>query len=72
LEGIYYGRDPQRHEQIFRAFLHATPILPLTESGMERFAHIRGELRAKGQLIIMDPGIWTVKRAKIKSPKNYA
>ena len=51
LEGIYYGRDPKRHEQIFRAFLHATPILQLTERCMERFAHIRGELRAKGQLI---------------------
>ncbi|MCC6454396.1 MAG: type II toxin-antitoxin system VapC family toxin [Caldilineaceae bacterium] len=51
LEGIYYGREPKRQEQIFRAFLQATPILPLMESSMERFAHIRGGLRAQGQLI---------------------
>lgn len=50
-EGIYYGRNPERHEQVFRAFLQVAPILPLSASGMERFAHIRGALRAKGQLI---------------------
>ena len=50
-EGISYGNDPRRHEQIFRAFLQSTPVLPLTESSMERFARIRGALRAKGQII---------------------
>ena len=51
LEGVYYGRNPKRHEKVFRAFLQAAPILPLSESSMERFAHIRGALRAQGQLI---------------------
>jgi tRNA(fMet)-specific endonuclease VapC len=50
-EGILYGRDPTRHEQVFRAFLRTAPVLPLTENSMERFAQIRGDLRAKGQLI---------------------
>ena len=51
LEGIYYGKDPKQQEQIFRAFLRVTPILPLTESSLERFADIRGGLRGQGQLI---------------------
>jgi tRNA(fMet)-specific endonuclease VapC len=51
LEGIYFGRNREHHEQIFRTFLQAIPVLPLTESSMERFANIRGELRSKGQLI---------------------
>ena len=51
LEGIYHGNDRERHEPIFRAFLEATPILLLTESSMERFANIRGDLRTKGQMI---------------------
>lgn len=50
-EGILYGRDPARYEQVFRAFLQTASILPLTERSMERFARIRGELRARGQLI---------------------
>lgn len=51
LEGIYYGKDPKQQEQIFRAFLRVTPILPLTENSLERFADIRGGLRRQGQLI---------------------
>ncbi len=50
-EGIYYGRNSERHEQAFRAFLQGASILPLSENSMERFARIRGDLRAKGQLI---------------------
>jgi predicted nucleic acid-binding protein len=50
-EGIYYGKDPKGQGQIFRAFLQATPVLPLTENSMESFALIRGSLRAQGQLI---------------------
>jgi tRNA(fMet)-specific endonuclease VapC len=51
LEGIYYGRERDRHAQAFRDFLQATPIVPLTESCMEYFADIRGGLRASGQII---------------------
>lgn len=51
LEGIYYGKDPQQQEQIFRAFLRVAPILPLAESSLERFANIRGALRSQGKLI---------------------
>lgn len=50
-EGIYYGRAPQQQEQIFRSFLQVCRVLPLSTGSMERFAHIRGLLRAKGQLI---------------------
>lgn len=50
-EGIYYGHNPQRHEQIFQAFLQLTPILLLNTSILRRFASIRGYLRASGQLI---------------------
>ncbi len=50
-EGIYYGRSPERHEMIFQDFLHVASIVPLSESSMECFARIRGDLRAKGQLI---------------------
>src|SRR5688572_6319514 len=50
-EGIYYGRAPQQQEQIFRSFLRVCRVLPLSTGSMERFAHIRGLLRAKGQLI---------------------
>src|SRR5262245_10396492 len=50
-EGIYYGRDPQTHERGFRLFLRTTPVLPLNRSIMRRFARIRGDLRARGQII---------------------
>ena len=51
LEGVYYGKDPRQQEQVFRAFLKASPILRLTENSLERFAAIRGGLRTQGQLI---------------------
>ena len=50
-EGIYYGRDPQKAEVIFRQFLRLAETLPLTQTIMQRFAQIRGELRRKGQII---------------------
>ena len=55
-EGIYYGGDPQRSEEGFRKFLRGVDVLPLNRTIMQRFAHIRGELRRKGQLI-GDPDI---------------
>lgn len=50
-EGIRRGRDVERHERSFRHFVRRVYLLPLTIEIMERFAHIRGELRAQGQLI---------------------
>ena len=55
-EGIYYGRDPQKSEEGFRKFLRGVTILPLNRSIMQRFGHIRGDLRRKG-LLIGDPDI---------------
>ncbi len=50
-EGIYYGRDPQRSEAVFRQFLRSVDVLPLNRSIMQQFARIRGDLRRKGQII---------------------
>lgn len=50
-EGIYFGRDPAHQEASFRAFLRFTDTLGLTRAVMKRFARVRGELRALGQLI---------------------
>jgi len=50
-EGISFGRDPHKAEEVFRRFLRCTGILPLTKPIMKRFAQIRGELRQKGQII---------------------
>lgn len=55
-EGIYYGHDPVTQARGFRQFLRAVKVLPLNRAVMQRFARIRGELRAKGQLI-GDPDI---------------
>ncbi len=55
-EGIYYGRDPQRSEAVFRQFLRSVDVLSLNRSIMQRFARIRGDLRQRGQLI-GDPDI---------------
>jgi tRNA(fMet)-specific endonuclease VapC len=56
-EGIYYGQNQQAHEQGFRTFLRTTPILGITQLVAKQFAHIRGDLRAKGQLIL-DPDLY--------------
>jgi tRNA(fMet)-specific endonuclease VapC len=50
-EGIYYGRDPAGSERVFRQFLRAVDVLPLTRPIMRRFARLRGDLRRRGQLI---------------------
>jgi tRNA(fMet)-specific endonuclease VapC len=50
-DGIYFGRDPLRYEAIFRRFLQIVPVLGLNEEIIERFARIRGHLRATGQII---------------------
>ena len=50
-EGIYFGRDPVGQERGFQHFLRTTPVLPLSRTVWRRFARIRGELRARGQLI---------------------
>ena len=50
-EGIYGGRDPKRHEQVFRLFLRGVEVLPLNRSIMKEFARIRGQLRVAGNLI---------------------
>lgn len=55
-EGIYFGHNPQHHEQVFRQFLKGVTVLPLNRRIMERFATIRGTLRQQGQ-IIGDPDI---------------
>ena len=50
-EGIHFGRDPHKTTDVFQRFLRSVTILPLTQAIMQQFAHIRGELRRKGQII---------------------
>ena len=50
-EGIYSGRDPERHEEIFLRFLRRAQVLPLNRTIRRHFALIRGQLRSRGQLI---------------------
>jgi predicted nucleic acid-binding protein len=47
-EGISYGRDPAGSERVFRRFLRAVDVLPLTPPIMRRFARLRGDLRRQG------------------------
>lgn len=56
-EGIYFGRNRQVHERGFRQFLTTTPVLSVTRSVARQFALIRGDLRAKGNLIL-DPDLY--------------
>lgn len=55
-EGIYFGQNVKEHQRGFLAFLRAVKVIYLNRTIMKRFARIRGELRAKGQLI-GDPDI---------------
>ena len=55
-EGIYYGRDPERSEAVFRQFLRSVDVLSLNRSIMQRFGRVRGDLRRRGELI-GDPDI---------------
>ncbi len=50
-EGIYYGSNREAIESAFRGFIKTTKVLPLSRLTMELFAHIRGDLRGKGQLL---------------------
>ncbi len=50
-EGIYYGRDSKGAEASFRNLLRFVEVLPLNRAILRRFARVRGELRAKGQII---------------------
>ena len=50
-EGIYYGRDPEKTEEVFQRFLRVADTLPLTKPITQRFAQIRGELRRTGNII---------------------
>lgn len=50
-EGITFGQDRQRHERGFRQFLRVVDVLLLSRTTMRRFAHLRGVLRAQGNLI---------------------
>lgn len=50
-EGVYYGSDPKRNEAIFRRFLEGVAVVNIGRLVARRFALIRGELRAKGQMI---------------------
>ncbi len=50
-EGIYYGQERPRHETGFREFLDGVTVLGITRSVARQFALLRGNLRAKGQLI---------------------
>jgi tRNA(fMet)-specific endonuclease VapC len=50
-EGIYYSRDPKHNEIIFRRFLRGVNVLGINRPIAREFAIIRGDLRAKGQLI---------------------
>ncbi len=56
-EGIYYGQNRIHHERGFRNFLHTIPVLSISRVVARQFAAIRGDLRAKGQLI-PDPDLF--------------
>jgi len=50
-EGIYYGTDRPRYERVFRDFLRGVDVLPITRVIAKRYAVLRGQLRAKGEII---------------------
>jgi tRNA(fMet)-specific endonuclease VapC len=50
-EGVYYGRERQRYERIYREFLRGVDVLGINRSVARRFAIVRGALRARGQMI---------------------
>ena len=50
-EGIYYGSDPKRNEDIFGRFLQGVTVLGISRPIARQFALIRGALRQAGQLI---------------------
>lgn len=50
-EGVYYGANPQSSEAGLRNFLRNVDVLPLNRRIIQRFARLRGDLRAQGQVI---------------------
>ena len=56
-EGIYYGQNRIHHERGFRNFLHTISVLSISRAVARQFAALRGDLRAKGQLI-PDPDLF--------------
>jgi predicted nucleic acid-binding protein len=50
-EGIYFGKDRDRHEKGLAGLLQIVDVLPLNQPILEEFARTRGTLRAQGQLI---------------------
>lgn len=50
-EGIHYGKDVVRNQQIWSLLLRVTAVLNINRTVAERFAIIRGTLRRQGQLI---------------------
>lgn len=50
-EGIAFGRNREQHQQGFDGLLRVVDVLGLDQPTMERFAQIRGDLRAQGQMI---------------------
>lgn len=50
-EGIYYSRNSVISESGFVGFLQAVDVLPLDNAIMRQFAHLRGQLRAQGNII---------------------
>jgi predicted nucleic acid-binding protein len=50
-EGAFSATDPQHELQVFRRYLTAFAIIPLTDPIMENFAGIPSTLRRQGRLI---------------------
>src|SRR5438132_13976130 len=50
-DGIYFGRDPKRHERVFLSFLRGAKVIPLNKPIMKQFALFRGELREVGKIV---------------------
>ena len=50
-EGIYFGRDAERYEAVFRQFLRAVRVVAVSRAVARQYARLRGTLRLQGQLI---------------------
>jgi tRNA(fMet)-specific endonuclease VapC len=52
-QGIYRGYDPKATEQGFKTVLASTRLLAVSRTIARRGARIRGDLRARGQILPM-------------------
>jgi tRNA(fMet)-specific endonuclease VapC len=50
-KGIYYGRDRRHYEAAFQEFVRGVKVLGITRGIARRFAVVRGEFRAQGQMV---------------------